>query len=62
MCMQCGIYRVRAIWDNRVQFRYVGHMRVKVGFAYRNMMWQPYGYNVRNAISCRMCHSCVGNV
>jgi hypothetical protein len=29
MCVQCGIYRVRAIWDNRVQFRYVGHMRVR---------------------------------
>jgi hypothetical protein len=29
MCVQCGIYRVRAICDNRVQFRYVGHMRVR---------------------------------
>jgi hypothetical protein len=29
MCVQCGIYRIGAIWDNRVQFRYVGHMRVR---------------------------------
>jgi hypothetical protein len=59
MCVQCGIYRISAIWDNRVQLRYVGHMRVRwdsrIGI-------RTCGCNVRKPYAYRVCHSCVGNL